>query len=132
MSADAARSCRQANGTTLMRLSLTTVFVSTAMIVLLPLLSACSAIAAPMAGDGPGCKDKKVAATLIPLKDTDPAYIEVWAKGMVDRSCRGYPIGEEVTVEDRADDMACVRAKDDAVCFWVREGLAPSLTGVVK
>jgi hypothetical protein len=97
------------------------------------LLSACSASAAPMAGDGPGCKDKAIAATLIPLKDTDPAYIEIWAKGMVDRSCRGYPIGEEVTVEDRADGMACVRAKDDAVCFWVREGLAPStLTGAVK
>jgi hypothetical protein len=84
-----------------------------------------AASAAPMAGDGPGCKDKAIAAKLIGLTDVDPAYIEIWAAGMQDGSCRGYPIGQEVTVEDRADGMACVKAADDDACFWVRESMAP-------
>jgi hypothetical protein len=47
----------------------------------------------PLAGDGPGCKDKTIAAKLLPLEDYDPAYIEIWAKGMQDQSCRGYSAG---------------------------------------
>ena len=83
------------------------------------------AAAAPMAGDGPGCKDKATAAKLLPLQDYDPAYIDIWAKGMADGSCRGYSAGVEVTVEDRGDGMACVKAADDDACFWVRESMAP-------
>lgn len=78
-----------------------------------------------MAGSGPGCKDKAIAAKLRGLQNTDPAYIEIWAKGMQDQSCRGYGAGREVTVEDRAEGMACVRADDDEACFWVRESMAP-------
>ena len=83
------------------------------------------AAAAPMAGDGPGCKDKATAAKLLPLQDYDPAYIDIWAKGMADGSCRGYSAGVEVTVEDRGDGVACVKATDDDACFWVRDSLAP-------
>ena len=87
-----------------------------------------AASAAPMAGDGPGCKDKAIAAKLIGLTDRrSPAYIEILGDGdrEQDGSCRGYPIGQEVTVEDRADGMACVKAADDDACFWVREDMAP-------
>jgi hypothetical protein len=83
------------------------------------------AAAEPMAGDGPGCKDKAIAAKLLLLQDSDPAYIEIWATGMVDGSCRGYSAGVEVTVEDRGAGMACVKATDDDACFWVRESMAP-------
>lgn len=94
-------------------------------IALTALASLGAAAAAPMAGDGAGCRDKAVAAKLIPLEDTNPAYIEIWAKGMRDGSCRGYSAGQEVAVVERADGMACVRAADDDVCFWVRESMAP-------
>ena len=78
-----------------------------------------------LAEDGAGCKDKAIAAKLAALEDVDPAYIEIWAKGMQDQSCRGYSVGQQVTVEDRADGMACIRAADDEACFWVRESMAP-------
>ena len=84
-----------------------------------------AASADQLEGDGPGCKDKAIAAKLITLEDFDPAYIEIWAKGMQDQSCRGYSAGQEVTVDERADGMACVRAADDEACFWVRENMAP-------
>jgi hypothetical protein len=78
-----------------------------------------------LAGDGAGCKDKTIAAKLAALDEFDPAYIEIWAKGMQDQSCRGYSAGQEVTVDERGDDMACVRAADDEACFWVAESMAP-------
>jgi len=90
-------------------------------------LAGCSSAAssAPMAGDGPGCTDKAVAAKLAATAETDPAYIEIWAKGMQDGSCRGFSAGLDVTVEERADGLACVKAADDKACFWVRESMAP-------
>lgn len=83
------------------------------------------ALADTLAEDGPGCKDKAIAAKFLTLTDTDPEYITIWAQGMQDQSCRGYSAGLEVTVEERGDGMACVKAADDAVCFWVRESMAP-------
>lgn len=94
-----------------------------ATIVLLFLTTA--AAAEPMRGDGPGCTDQALGAKLAALSDTDPEYISIWASGMQDQSCRGYSAGAEVTVEARAEGLACVRAADDAACFWVREDIAP-------
>ena len=37
-----------------------------------------------MRGDGAGCKNKAIAAELVALDDTNPRYIEIWAKGMQD------------------------------------------------
>ncbi|RWP42492.1 MAG: hypothetical protein E5Y63_17990 [Mesorhizobium sp.] len=83
-----------------------------------------------MAGDGLGCKDRAIAGRLIDMPDTDPAYIEIWAKGMQDLSCRGLGVGLEVAVKDRDDAMTCVRpledqTLDDGACFWVVNRIAP-------
>lgn len=91
----------------------------------LPLVLAGTAAAEPMRGDGAGCRDKAVAAELLSLEDFDPAYIAIWANGMRNQSCRGYGAGQDVTVDARADGMACVRAADDEECFWVAESVAP-------
>ena len=81
--------------------------------------------AGPMSGDGPGCNDKARASELAGLEDFDPRFISIWAEGMQDGSCRGYSVGQEVTVDDRADGLACIRAEVDETCFWIREDLAP-------
>ena len=78
-----------------------------------------------MRGDGAGCTDKAIAAELVALDDTNPRYVEIWAKGMQDQSCRGFSAGLTVTVADRADGMACVKSAGDATCFWVKESAAP-------
>ena len=101
------------------------------MIAVLSLATACSADAADkMAGDGLGCKDRTIAGRLIDMPDTDPAYIEIWATGMQDLSCRGLGAGNEVEVKDRDEDMTCVlpledQALDDGACFWVVNSIAP-------
>jgi hypothetical protein len=60
------------------------------MVAIVTLVTVGSADAADrMAGDGLGCKDRTIAGRLIDMPDTDPAYIEIWAKGMQDLSCRG-------------------------------------------
>lgn len=74
-------------------------------------------------GGGPGCKDKAVGEVLAALTDTDPKYIDTWAKGMQDQSCRGFAAGLTVTVDQRADGLACVRTDEDTECFWVRENM---------
>ncbi|MGE0846256.1 MAG: hypothetical protein AB7L41_08295 [Flavobacteriaceae bacterium] len=90
------------------------------------LVAACSAGAAdPMTGDGPGCTDKARAAELAGLDDFDPGFIAIWAEGMQDASCRGYSAGQQVTVDERDEGLACVRAEDDEACFWVSGKLAP-------
>ena len=83
------------------------------------------AAAEPMAADGAGCSDRAVAAALVAAPFEGPEYIRIWAKGMQDGSCRGYARGEDVAVDEVADDMSCVRASDDAVCFWVSKDMAP-------
>ena len=81
--------------------------------------------ARPMTGDGPGCTDKMRASELAGLEDFDPRFISIWADGMQDGSCRGYSAGQAVMVDARTDGLACVRAMDDEVCFWIRDDLAP-------
>lgn len=83
--------------------------------------------AEPLLGDGPGCTDKVAATRLAELqgKDFDPEYIEIWAKGMQDGSCRGYSAGQDVSVEERSDGLACVKAADDTQCFWMPDAKAP-------
>ena len=78
-----------------------------------------------MRGDGAGCKNKAIAAELVALDDTNPRYIEIWAKGMQDKSCRGFSVGLTVSVDGRTDGMACVKSAEDAACFWVKESVAP-------
>ena len=101
------------------------------MIAMVSLATACSAAAADkMAGDGLGCKDRTIAGRLIDMPDTDPAYIEIWATGMQDLSCRGLGAGNEVEVKDRDEDMTCVlplvgSTVDDGKCLWVVNAIAP-------
>ena len=95
-------------------------------LLLAALILAGPAAAEPLAGDGPGCKDKALGARLATLTEADPEYISIWAAGMQDLSCRGFSAGTEVTVDERADGIACVRtAEDTDGCFWVRESMAP-------
>jgi len=82
------------------------------------------AAADQLTGDGPGCIDKARGARLAELTDTNAEYISIWATGMQDQSCRGYSAGQEVTVEARDDGLACVKAAEDAKCFWVKGSMA--------
>lgn len=96
-----------------------------------------AACAEPLAGDVVGCTDKAAATRLLALEDTDAAFVGIWAKGMQDGSCRGYSAGQEVTVDERGDGMACVRAADDKACFWVEDaaskaGSAPFAVEVAR
>lgn len=83
------------------------------------------AAAEVLIGDGPGCTDKALGARLAELTDTDPEYISIWATGMQDQSCRGFGVGNEVTVDERADGLACIRTAEDDTCFWVRADMVP-------
>jgi len=102
-----------------------------ATVALVSLASACTADAADkMVGDGLGCKDRTIAGQLIGMPDTDPVYIEIWANGMQDFSCRGLGASTAVEVKDRDEEMACVLPLDDQTlvdekCFWVVKEIAP-------
>jgi hypothetical protein len=83
------------------------------------------AAAVELQGDGAGCTDKALGTKLAGLTDMDPEYIAIWAKGMQDQSCRGFGVGNDVTVDERDGDIACVRTAEDATCFWVRADMVP-------
>lgn len=89
------------------------------------LVLAGTATGEPLKGDGPGCKDRALGAELASIQETDPRYIEIWATGMQDQSCRGFSAGQDVTEDERAEGIACIRTAEDDACFWVRADMAP-------
>jgi hypothetical protein len=95
-----------------------------ALAALAPIGSA-TAVAEPMRADGPGCTDRAITARLTALRGADPAYFIVWAEGVQDGLCRGYSSGLDVTVDERSEGLACVRAPEDKSCHWVADAMAP-------
>lgn len=105
-----------------------------------------AAVPQPMAESGAGCTDKTKGARLADLRklmadmeSADPEApaksqyqdylkesVDIWTQGLQDQSCRGFGPANEVTVEQRADGLACVRTSEDKLCFWVSEKMAPA------
>ena len=95
----------------------------------LSLLLAGPAAAGMLKGEGAGCQDKLLGTELATLSPEEPRYIEIWAQGMQDMSCRGFGQSSgDVTIENREDGLACIRAGDDdpnKPCFWVPDKWLP-------
>ena len=75
-------------------------------------------------GDAKGCKDKAKALELIAAsKSADTSkFIQLWADGMKDQTCRGFADGLPVKVDHAEGNLACILPGDDPKnkqCFWI-------------